>query len=317
MKRSRWRTLTVLSVLHVIVPVYGIGWVALTPNISQWDWIGKIAITGLYLILLHLAGYWAYISYYVRYIWPVLFAGAVGFSFTEVKRLPFFVEKGTGTWVMGGLVIALLIYWIRLALRSRQFDGEPVRLAFPLAGGTYAVMEGGNGERGGIVNNHCGSSFQQGSQANISMKYAVDIIKLHDVGTAVRGILPRRLEAYAIFRETLLSPCDGKVVKVIDRWPDEIPFGGDHPYHIGNLVVIRHQDIHILMGHLQQGSILVEEGAEIHRGQPLARIGNSGWSQWPHLHIQAMKATPDVWDGEGVPILFDGTFPVRNDLFRR
>lgn len=317
MRCNRPGMLLILVFFHVIIPIYCVLWVALTPNISQWDWMGKTVISGLYLILLHLAGYWAYITYFLRYLWPILFASAIGFSFPEVKVLPFFVEKGTGTWVMGGLVIALLIYWISLALRSRKYEGIPIALTFPLKNGTYAVLEGGNGASGGMMNYHYSSSVRQGLKADRSMQYAVDIVKINALGRTMKGWLPKSLEKYETFEELLYSPCDGKIVEVVDHWPNEIPFTGDHPYHVGNRVVIQHGDIYILMGHLQQGSILVNVGDEVKAGQPLAKIGNSGWTQSPHLHIQAMKVTPELWEGEGVPMRWDGVFPVRNDLFRR
>lgn len=317
MRWNRWGTLVVLLTIHVFIPIYCVLWVGFTPNMSQWDWIGKTAISGLYLILLHFAGYWAYVTYYLRYVWPILFAGAVGLSFSEVTVLPFFVEKGTGTWVMGGLIVALFVFWLRSVLHSHRYKEKPVRLIFPFKNGTYAITEGGNGEKGGMMNYHYSSSVHQETNANPSMKFAVDITKVNQQGRSMRGLLPKQLEQYEIFHETLYSPCDGKVVEVINQWSNEIPLSGDYPYHVGNRVVIQHGDLYILMGHLQQGSIFVAVGDEVKAGQPLAKVGNSGWTQWPHLHIQAMKATPDLWDGEGVPMLFDGVFPVRNDLFRR
>ena len=72
--------------------------------------------------------------------------------------------------------------------------------------------------------------------------------------------------------------------------------------------------VRITMLHLKQGSILVEGGQEVQRDQPIARIGNSGHTTVPHLHIQAARG--DTWFGEPVPMLFDGTFLIRGDEIR-
>ena len=37
--------------------------------------------------------------------------------------------------------------------------------------------------------------------------------------------------------------------------------------------------------HLQKGSIAVAVGAQVRRGQPIGRCGNSGNAKTPHLHI--------------------------------
>jgi hypothetical protein len=44
-------------------------------------------------------------------------------------------------------------------------------------------------------------------------------------------------------------------------------------------------------------------------------MGNSGNTSEPHLHVRAVKTgSGPVLEGEGVPVLFDGRFPVRNGL---
>jgi murein DD-endopeptidase MepM/ murein hydrolase activator NlpD len=50
-------------------------------------------------------------------------------------------------------------------------------------------------------------------------------------------------------------------------------------------------------------------------GQPLGKVGNSGNSTEPHLHIHAVKqGTGGHAVGEAVPLTFGGAFPVRNTV---
>ena len=76
--------------------------------------------------------------------------------------------------------------------------------------------------------------------------------------------------------------------------------------------------MYVLLGHLQQGSIRVVSGTQVKVGETIAAAGNSGWTSQPHLDIQAMKSDPQsFWNGEGLPIVFDGRNPVKNALFFR
>jgi murein DD-endopeptidase MepM/ murein hydrolase activator NlpD len=43
------------------------------------------------------------------------------------------------------------------------------------------------------------------------------------------------------------------------------------------------------LGHFRQGSISLRPGDVVSRGQELGRVGNSGHSNRPHLHISAFK----------------------------
>jgi murein DD-endopeptidase len=55
-----------------------------------------------------------------------------------------------------------------------------------------------------------------------------------------------------------------------------------------------------LYAHLQPGSLRVKLGDKVKVDQVLARLGNSGNSDAPHLHIQLMDANSPL-DAEGLP----------------
>jgi hypothetical protein len=64
-----------------------------------------------------------------------------------------------------------------------------------------------------------------------------------------------------------------------------------HP-KVANMVRIRHADGHVTnYWHLMKGSILVKQGDVVTCGQPLALVGSSGISSFPHLHFQVEDAT--------------------------
>jgi murein DD-endopeptidase MepM/ murein hydrolase activator NlpD len=136
---------------------------------------------------------------------------------------------------------------------------------------------------------------------------------LNAFGIREKGLRSRTLEKYAIFNETIYSPCDGQVVEGIDFLPDIEPLSQPSTY--GNYIMIKMKNnVFIRMEHLKQGSIMVKTGETVKSGQAIARVGNSGMTDVPHLHIQAMTGM-DFNSAKGLPIIFDGKYPARNSLF--
>lgn len=80
------------------------------------------------------------------------------------------------------------------------------------------------------------------------------------------------------------APADGVVV-----------FAGRYPHRqsvawwrYGNLVVIRHNEEFItLFGHCDEVS--VRRGQRVRQGDPIATVGNTGWSTSPHLHYEVRR----------------------------
>lgn len=111
------------------------------------------------------------------------------------------------------------------------------------------------------------------------------------------------------------APVDGTVRKVRD---DSTRYGCDSSYGWdANYVVIdMHDGFDVLLLHLQADSALVSEGDEVRRGQPLARVGNSGWVCGTHLHMQVQRTCTSWWC-PSVPASFvDGYLPERGHHLR-
>jgi len=190
-------------------------------------------------------------------------------------------------------------------LAGRLMPSRATDLQFPLDGGTYAVLQGGNS----VLTNPFHHWFP-------SDRYGLDLVKLNALGNRARGISPASLRAYISYDVAVHSPCGGIVEEVVGNLPDNPP-GETEPRHLsGNHVWLRCGALRVLLAHLRPGSVEVTVGAPVRGGQFVGRIGNSGNTKEPHLHVSAMAADSSApWpQAAGAPITFDGRFLSMNDV---
>ncbi|OJG76919.1 hypothetical protein RV10_GL003166 [Enterococcus pallens] len=137
-----------------------------------------------------------------------------------------------------------------------------------------------------------------------SERWAYDLVmEPYEVGTS-------ELSDYGIYDQTVLSPVEGTVVAAKDSEQD-IPAGteefitseGNHVY-----LKVKETGTYILLNHLKKDSVLVNVGDEVTVGQKLGRIGNSGSTSEPHLHIHHQRQNPNDVPypvlAEGLPLYF-------------
>lgn len=165
--------------------------------------------------------------------------------------------------------------------------GGAVTIDNPLVGEWY-VVQGGRSE---LVNNH---------QVAQAQHHALDIVQLRGGRSHARD--GAALEDYYAFGQPLLAPADGIVTSVVDVYPDQRIGTVNLKHQEGNQVVVDVGTGHyVVFAHIMRGSPRVEVGDRVRRGQAMARVGNSGNSDQPHLHLQVQnRPTLDVFDpGEG------------------
>ncbi|QTD43169.1 M23 family metallopeptidase [Sporosarcina sp. Te-1] len=270
---------------------------------SKLEWGLEAGSSILLVVWLFQSANWSWIGIWARYIWMVLLAVALFISWIKIRTLPLKV-KYTGNQkfsiAIHGFLILVFGYYNVMTITSYSTKEDGVDLVFPIQEGAYYVGHGGNHR---MMNYH---------QDYPPQKYALDILGLNGLGTRAKGLLPTNLDQYAIYGDRLVSPCNGTVVETQDGLIDMTPPEMDSDQPEGNHVslICEQHPATVLLAHMQQGSVAVKEGDIVKTGQYLGKVGNSGNTSEPHLHIHAEM------EGVGVPIRFDGRFLVRNNVIK-
>ena len=118
------------------------------------------------------------------------------------------------------------------------------------------------------------------------------------------------LNDYLGYGLPVLAPAAGTVAAILNTIPDNPPQEVETEYPYGNYVSIYHAPgEYSLLAHLQNGSVKVAVGQAVKPGQEVARVGNSGRSPEPHLHIQLQY---DWYPGaQSIPVRWNGMLSQR------
>ncbi|WP_339253580.1 M23 family metallopeptidase [Sporosarcina sp. FSL W8-0480] len=289
--------------LLIVLPIVFIGVLWKANFKTKLEWLLDVLTTSVLLIWLFQSGNWSWVGYFFRYLWLGLFIVALMISWKKMRSLPFTIKYDKNQKSSIGIHVFLLLVFGAynvFIFPSYSVNEESIELEFPLRQGTYYVGHGGNSTQ---MNYH---------HAYESQKFALDILKLNKLGIRASGLYPKDLYKYAIYGDELFSPCNGKVVESRNDLPDLTPPEMNPENPEGNYValVCEQHEATLFLAHMQKGSVKVVEGEEVKTGQLLGKVGNSGNTSEPHLHIHAEL------DGKGVPITFNDRFLVRNSLVR-
>ncbi len=268
---------------------------------------------GLFLLgFLYNWGQWPIAAFiYIKYVLLLLIGLSVYMFFKCIRNVRKSFPKGIGRNVKNTfLFLFTMLIGVLFAktYSGRNYDQAAVSLTFPLKDGTYYIASGGSN---GVLNNH----FGKGSK---SQRFALDINQLGDSGRISSGFGISDNEAHFIFAEPVYAPCSGIIVELENDVEDNSGTNMNVTAQNGqgNFIILDCDGIVISLVHLKKGSVNVKLGDKVHVGQLLAQVGNSGFSQEPHLHLQAAQ-----WENDsllvGIPVKFDGISPFRNSLIVR
>ncbi|HEX2120597.1 MAG TPA: M23 family metallopeptidase [Thermoanaerobaculia bacterium] len=282
----------------VVLPLVGIALLANRTRVPVSNWISTFLLALGLTSFGVLAAPWGWFGVPLRMVILALFVFATVVSL--IRRPPEEVVPERAIRTMVKVLIGFFFGSVGVGvLRAHAVPPGAIDLGFPLRGGTFLVTHGGSTSAANLHNPHP------------AQRYAVDIVKLNRAGVRAAGLYPSDVSRYAVFGATVVSPCDGPVIRAVDGLPDLAPPTPDTKNVAGNHVVVRCGDADVWLAHLQRGSVSVRPGAIVRSGAPLARVGNSGNTSEPHLHVHAER------NGAGVPARFDGKWLVRNAAIRK
>lgn len=217
-----------------------------------------IPIFCVYLLVLYYIVPWAVISLHLRALWPLIMIGALLLN---------------ADWAVAGCLVALLLichgFFVMVDRRKSMVITNPTEISLYILQGGYSS----------ILNHHWRS---------LSQRFALDLVGLDSLGRRAKGIYPLSREDYFCFGAKVMSPFSGVVVLVQDGCADQDIGSLDADNPMGNCVIISDDyGRQLVFAHLLGGSVRVKSGDRVRSGDVIGRIGNSGRSTEPHLHIHA------------------------------
>jgi murein DD-endopeptidase MepM/ murein hydrolase activator NlpD len=191
-------------------------------------------------------------------------------------------------WLLA--VCALPVVAYRTYPSSRDSQPSDVRFQLPLDG-PVTVRWGGPTRD---VNYHVFAPAE---------RWAYDLLVTRE-GRSFEGDGTNVTDYYAYGRP-VLAPAPGTVRVVSDELEDT-PLGDRVGWRnsCGNYVVMEvARGEFLFLCHLEPGSVAVRTGEQVVSGQQIGRVGNSGRTDEPHLHVH-LQTTPGANLGEGIPLYF-------------
>lgn len=197
----------------------------------------------------------------------------------------------TVLFVVSGLVLVYFIY--EGSKEEIAIPNNSVDMAYPLKNGSFRVT-------------FAGKSY--GVHQGNGEEYALDIVRV----SSLKDLFGENIT----YGTPVYSPCNGHIKEIHDGEPDEKIFV-KRKGAIANKVIIGCQGFDVLMAHFRNGTFKVQEGDIVSIGDEIAQIGNSGYSDGPHLHISAFILSEDKEKAIGVPMTFEGEYLVKGSIFSK
>ena len=251
-------------------------------------------------VLFFLFGFWPFVSALLPARgesptdWVDIGGGAYGRR-AVLTSVPTFLNpwvQWQGLRQLLGQPLVLVRYRGRLPSPERYEQSTDLRLPFD---GKWTAVNGSHEK----ARSHSWGIYGQ--------RYAYDFVVTDAEGRTHEGD-GSRAEQYHCWDRPVLTPAAGVVAEASDGHRDYPKAGGRiDPLQRdirGNYVVLDHGDgEYSVLAHLRAGSLLVEAGERVERGQRLGRCGNSGNATEPHLHYHVQDRR-SFYTGMGLPVAF-------------
>jgi murein DD-endopeptidase len=188
---------------------------------------------------------------------------------------------------------------------GRVATTPPPKLGPPLAGGPWVAVYAPDMARG-----HRRFVYAVDGRARIPGRFAIDWMKVDAQGRLARGDASRVSNWYG-YGADVLAVADATVAATRDDVAESAttegaaasPPIGDAS---GNYVALDLGDGRFAFyEHLKPGSVRVNAGDRVRRGQAIAQLGFTGQSTGPHLHFHVADANATL-AAEGLPYALDG-----------
>lgn len=217
---------------------------------------------------------------YVKIIFIILFCSWLLFEFIlafsiEEKLFKGSLKRIIPYGIMVVITLAINIFLFPNIINSMPFPPveECVILDMPFKGTWLA--------------GHAGASKL--TNPHTSNIYAIDFMKLSADNRFYKGKEEEVTDFYS-FNEPIYSPVTGCVTEVVNNLESDSLGNNDRENLGGNYVIINAGDEkYVLMAHLRKESIILKVGDYVKSGEYIGRVGNSGNSFVPHLHIHVQN----------------------------
>jgi hypothetical protein len=187
---------------------------------------------------------------------------------------------------------------------SVRKDCAPVVIGAPVEGPGWLAMETTS-----PMTHHFRTQVTMDGVTRVPQRYAQDWVFIDpSTGDAAHGDLNLSRNFYGYGR-VVLAVANGTVTDVSDDMPDPERTYSALPFNFataaGNYVIMDIGDgKYACYAHLQNGSVNVKAGDRVNEGNVIGQVGNSGSSDFPHLHFQVVTDTPSFLGAEGYPHVY-------------
>lgn len=202
---------------------------------------------------------------------------------------------------------------------SLHAGSSPIVFSPPLRGGYWVAIYDASWPKG-----HRRSLYAVNGSVHVPGRFAIDWIKVDGTGRYTRGDATEPAN-WLGYGEDVLAVADGTVAAAMDGMPEPAKVDPGKPTRVplqeasGNYVSL---DLgsgrYVFYEHLKTGSIAVRPGQQVHRGDVIGRLGYSGETTGPHLHMHVADTNAPL-DAEGIPYALDrfrqsGSYPSIGDF---